>query len=204
MCCLVGHVLECSVLDVGTGDWQMLSPPRYKVHSRRKSVCEWIDLLATKHWDWLQNTSPLDLHKEDFNNVPVLPVSVTQETTQLVNLEDRLAIASTYTNPEWKLEIWSMDTKEERLSKTYSIHLVGKGIFPEIRKRRFTPIVVSKQGNLVFYDNYKRLFKCYPKTDDIRCLSSDTCVISPFFENLAPLENLVTTLVVNGNIWLSC
>ncbi|KAG5395765.1 hypothetical protein IGI04_017579 [Brassica rapa subsp. trilocularis] len=37
---------------------------------------------------------------------------------------------------------------------------------------------VSKKGNLVFYDNQKRLFMYYPWTNEIHCLSLDTCAIS--------------------------
>ncbi|ESQ55641.1 hypothetical protein EUTSA_v10027244mg [Eutrema salsugineum] len=229
---LRGHpVVECSVLDVETGEWWLLStPPPYKVNAGRKSVS------VNGSIYWLQNFGTgykilaLDLHKEEFHYVTVPETSVTQET-EISNLENRLTVAITYTSPQWKLEIWSMDiVEEERWSKTYSIHLAGKGVPRENQRRWFTPVMVSKQEGLVFFDNHKRLFKHYPRTDKIRCLSSDTCVISPFLENLAPLrlsstllfphprttskcrllskgnefkiiDLLLTTLVVVGSIW---
>ncbi|CAH8265376.1 unnamed protein product [Arabidopsis lyrata] len=52
----------------------------------------------------------------------------------------------------------------------------------------FKPMVVSKQVNLFFYDSKKRLFKYYPETYSLCCLSLDICVISPFVENLFSLN----------------
>ncbi|CAE6190512.1 unnamed protein product [Arabidopsis arenosa] len=149
--------VEYSVLDVETGEWRMLSPP-----------------------------PSLDLHKEEFHNVLVPAMSVTQET-HIVNLEDRLTIANTDTKAEWKLEIWSMDAEVKTWTKTYSIHLENRVASLERQNRWFTPVSVSKQGNIVFYDNHKRLFKYYPRKNEILYLSADTTVISSFFENLAPL-----------------
>ncbi|CAA7042980.1 unnamed protein product [Microthlaspi erraticum] len=181
-------VVECSVLDVETGVWWMLSPSPYKIAAGSRSVC------VNGSIYWLNNVGdgykilPLDLHKEEFHNVTMVPVEHTTQETQISNLENHLAITITYTNPQWKLEIWRMDKEEERRwSKSYSISLAGKGVPWDILRRLFTPVAVSKQGNLVFHDNHKRLFKYYPETDKIRFLSSDTCVISPFLENLAPL-----------------
>ncbi|KAH0935160.1 hypothetical protein HID58_012277 [Brassica napus] len=164
--------VECSVLDVETGEWWIMSPPSYKLFCPLSHNLSRISILA------------LDLHKETFHNVPVPLTRVTQET-QIANLENRLTIAVTYTNPEWKLDIWSKGSSI--WNKTYSISLAGKGVPWEIQSEGFTPVSVSKQGNLVFTDNHKRLFKYYPRTDEIRCLSLDTCVISPFLETLAPL-----------------
>ncbi|KAG2285048.1 hypothetical protein Bca52824_029309 [Brassica carinata] len=66
-----------------------------------------------------------------------------------------------------------MNAEEEVWSKTYSITL------PETMC--CMPVSVSKQGNLVFSNNEKsRLFKYYPGTGEIRCLSLDLCVISPY------------------------
>ncbi|CAA0395636.1 unnamed protein product [Arabidopsis thaliana] len=209
--------VEYSVLDVETGEWRMLSPPPYKVFEVRKSECAngsiyWLHKPTERAWTILA----LDLHKEELHNISVPDMSVTQEIFQIVNLEDRLAIANTYTKTEWKLEIWSMDTEVETWTKTYSIDLENRVASRERRNRWFTPVSVSKQGNIVFYDNHKRLFKYYPRKNEILYLSADTCVISPFFENLAPLPQKstlhtpiiagepnapLTTLVVVGSIW---
>ncbi|XP_019086252.1 PREDICTED: LOW QUALITY PROTEIN: putative F-box protein At4g17780 [Camelina sativa] len=179
--------VEYSVLDAETGEWRMLSSPPCKVFAVKGSVC------VNRSIYWLHNTIgtvwkilALDLHKEEFHNVSVPTMSVMQETN-IVNLDDGLAIANTYTKAEWKLEIWCMDTEVKRWTKTYSIHLENRVVSQERQNRWFTPVSVSKQENLVFYDNHNRLFKYYPRKNAIMCLSSDTCVISPFFENLAPL-----------------
>ncbi|KAG7547130.1 F-box domain [Arabidopsis suecica] len=179
--------MEYSVLDVETGEWRMLSPPPCKVSAVKRSVS------VNGSIYWLQNTIDrvckilaLDLHKEEFHNVSVPAMSVTQET-HIVNLEDCLAIANTDTNAEWKLEIWSTDTEVKTWTKTYSIHLENRVASLERQNRWFTPVSVSKEGNIVFYDNHKRLFKYYPRKNEILYLSADTSVISSFFENLAPL-----------------
>ncbi|CAN6878641.1 unnamed protein product [Brassica oleracea] len=227
--------VECSVLDVETGEWWMLSPPSYKLlcplsHKlSRKSVCVNGSIYWLQHVGSGYKILALDLHKEKFRNVSVPLTRVTQET-QIANLENRLTMAVTYRNPEWKLDIWSKGSS--RWNMTYSISLAGKGVPWEIRSKGFTPVSVSKQGNLVFTDNHKRLFKYYPRTDEIRCLSLDTCVISPFLETLAPLplkstlpfphprrtskcrvlskqdefgivELLISTLVAVGIVWFS-
>jgi len=137
----------------------------------------------------------MDLHEESYHGVHHLPATWVTQETQLVNLEDRLAMAmTTNVGPEWILEIWSMDiegkgwSKGYSWSKSYSISLAhGVGFSWPWQKRWFTPVWVSKQRNLLFYDNHKRLFKYYSGTDEIRCLSSNICVISSYVENLAPL-----------------
>ncbi|KAJ0232932.1 F-box domain-containing protein [Hirschfeldia incana] len=190
------HVVECSVLDVETGEWWMMTPPSYNMFRplshklSRKSVCVDGSIYWLQHVGSGFKILALDLHKEEFHNVSVPLTRVTQET-QIANLENRLTLAVTYTNPEWKLDIWRKDT---RWNKAYSISFAGKGVPWEIRRKGFTPVSVSKQGNLVFTDDHKRLFKYYPRKDEIRCLSSDTCVISPFFETLAPLPLKSSTL----------
>lgn len=123
-----------------------------------------------------------------------------------------------------------MDAEVKTWTKTYSISLENRVASRERQNRWFTPVSVSKQGNIVFYDNHKRLFKYYPRKTEILYLSADTCVISSFFENLAPLplkptllyphprwrskcplfsrpnvfrivDIILTTLVVVGSIW---
>ncbi|KAL1191158.1 F-box/LRR-repeat protein [Cardamine amara subsp. amara] len=179
-----GPVVECGVLDVETGQWRKLSSPPYAVNAGSKSICVngsiyWLHIARCK-------ILALDLHKEEFRNVPLPATSVTRNT-QLVSLEDRLVFAKTHVWPEWILEIWSMDTFKEIWSKTYNINLAHRVVSMRRLERWFTPVAVSKQGNLVFYDNEKRLFKYYPGTDEIRCLSLDTCVMSPYVENVIPL-----------------
>ncbi|KAG7570292.1 F-box domain [Arabidopsis thaliana x Arabidopsis arenosa] len=183
-------VVECGVLDVDTGEWRKLSPPPYKVDVGRRSACVngsiyWLHI-ERLHIEKGFKILALDLHKEEFHDVSVPAMWLTR-LTQLVNLEGRLAIAKTTVGPGWILEIWSMDTEDKRWSKTYSINLAHRVVSPSRWKRLFTPVAVSKQGNLVFKDNQKRLFKYYPGTDEIRCLSLDTCVISPYLENLVAL-----------------
>ncbi|KAL9302646.1 F-box/LRR-repeat protein [Arabidopsis thaliana] len=178
-------VVECGVLDVDTGEWRKLSPPPYVVNVGGKSVC----VNGSIYWLHIQTVYrilALDLHKEEFHKVPVPPTQITVDT-QMVNLEDRLVLAITRVSPEWILEVWGMDTYKEKWSKTYSISLDHRVVSWRRQKRWFTPVAVSKQANLVFYDNKKRLFKYYPVKDEIRCLSLDICVLSPYVENLVPL-----------------
>ncbi|KAL1216880.1 F-box/LRR-repeat protein [Cardamine amara subsp. amara] len=176
----------CHILDVNNGEWRKLSPPPYKIEAIRKSACVngsiyWLNLLLR------YKILALDLHTEEFRNVQVLPPTLHMVSAQLVNLEDRLAIADTCVSPEWKLEIWSMDAQEESWSKTYSISLSHRVVSEKWWKRWFTPVAVSKQGSLFFYDNENRLFKYYPETDFLRCLSLDAHVICPYVENLVSL-----------------
>lgn len=106
-----------------------------------------------------------------------------------MNLENRLAIAKiTVYGVECILEICSMNAEEEIWSNTYAINLAGVS---ESKWSMFTPLAVSNQGNLVLYNDRKSLFKYYPQTYELRCLSSDSCVhvISPYLENLAPLRS---------------
>ncbi|CAF2300882.1 BnaA04g25060D [Brassica napus] len=82
--------------------------------------------------------------------------------------------------------IWTMDaSQEETWSNTHSISL---GIKPYVESRSFTPLSVSNQGNVVFYDDKKRLFKYYQDTDQLRPFSSDICAICPYLESLVPLK----------------
>ncbi|KAL1224404.1 F-box/LRR-repeat protein [Cardamine amara subsp. amara] len=183
------------ILDVNIGEWRKLSPPPYKVQTTRKSACVngsiyWLDSKNRCH------ILALDLHTETFRDVPVLaPPPRYTPLFHIVNLEDRLAMVDTSFSPEWKLEIWSMDAQEETWTMTYSISLSHRVISPIYLKRSFTPLVVSKQGNLFLYDSEKRLFKYYPQTDFLCCLSPDICVIAPFIENLVPLGSQPGSLV---------
>ncbi|KAF2567411.1 hypothetical protein F2Q68_00027153 [Brassica cretica] len=51
----------------------------------------------------------------------------------------------------------------------------------------YWPVAVCKEGIFFFCDNKKRLFKYYPKTNKLSCISSDIWVISDFDENLVSL-----------------
>ncbi|XP_010507722.1 PREDICTED: F-box/kelch-repeat protein At2g43445 [Camelina sativa] len=191
---------ELGLLDVGTGEWSQLMPPPHIIDAGSKSV----HVNGSIYWLQIRryySILTLDLHKQRFYRVPYPDTWVTQET-QLVNLEDRLAISmTTKVGPgEWTLEIWCMDLEEIRWSKniswntyswskTYSISLPHRVVVsrPWQEISWFTPVSVSKQGNIVFYDNHKRLFRYCPGTDEIRCLSSNICVISSYVEELVPL-----------------
>lgn len=171
---------DCDILDVESGEWKKLSRPPYVTNLGRQSVC----VNGSIYWFFSGIGSryhllALDLHKEEFHKVSV-PESLVKRDTQIANLEDRLAISNART--DGILEIYSMNAEEEVWSRTYSITL------PETMC--CMPVSVSKQGNLVFSNNEKsRLFKYYPGTGEIRCLSLDLCVISPYLENLAPLRS---------------
>ncbi|KAF8101211.1 hypothetical protein N665_0208s0006 [Sinapis alba] len=174
---------ECELLDVATGEWRVLSPPPYQVEVARKSVC----VNGSIYWLTIQQDYQilaLNLHTQEFHDMSVPDTRVTWSKIQILNLDDHLAIAKT---KGWKLKIWSMD-KEEGWSKTYSITLKS-GPGPLIISTWFTPLTVSKLGNVVFCDNHKRLFKYYTESGKIRCLSSDICVISTYLENLVPLRS---------------
>ncbi|KAG7530010.1 F-box associated interaction domain [Arabidopsis thaliana x Arabidopsis arenosa] len=176
------------ILDVDIGEWRKLTPPPYKIEATRKSACVngsiyWLNLMHRF------KILALDLHTEEFRDVPVLPPPRYTGGTRIVNLENRLAVTDTCFDPEWALEIWSMDAQEETWTMTYFIrlsHLISTPIF---WRKWFTPMAVSKQGNLFFCDSEKRLFKYYPGTDYLCCLSPDFCVITPFVENLVSLRS---------------
>ncbi|KAG7570320.1 F-box associated interaction domain [Arabidopsis thaliana x Arabidopsis arenosa] len=185
---------EFGILDIETGEWSKLRTPPHIMLPGSKSV------YVNGSIYWLQISASyiilaLDLHKESYYGIHHLPATWVTQETQLANLEDRLAMAmTTKVGPEWILEIWSMDIEEKgwsknySWSKTYSISLAHRVVVSwPWQKRWFTPVSVSKQGNLVFYDNHKRLFKYYSGTDETRCLSSNICVISSYVENLVPL-----------------
>lgn len=174
---------DCYVLDVESGEWRKLKRPPYVTDLGRQSVCA----NGSIYWFFSDAAGigsryrllALDLHKEEFHKVSV-PETLVKRDTLIVNLEDRLAISNT--RADGILEIYSMNAEEEVWSKTYSITL------PETMC--CMPVSVSKQGNLVFSNNEKRsLFKYYPETGEICCLSLDMCVISPYLENLAPLRS---------------
>ncbi|CAL9236730.1 unnamed protein product [Arabidopsis halleri] len=184
-------VEECEVLDLETGEWRKLIPPGPPFHDMdvgRKSACVngsiyWLKLL----WDF--KLLALNLHTLEFRNVSV-PHKWFSLDTQIMNLEDRLAIAKTKGGPEWELEILSlMDSEEELWTKTYSITLASIIIGLPWEHSWFTVVTVSKLGNLVLYDKHKRLFKYNTKTNEICCLSSNISVISLCLENLAPLRS---------------
>ncbi|KAJ4892229.1 F-box/kelch-repeat protein [Raphanus sativus] len=177
---------ECELLDVATGEWRTLSPPPCQVEVVRKSVC----VNGSIYWltvDQDYRILALNLHTQEFHYVSVPDTPVTWFRIQILNLDDRLAIAkATGGHPGWKLKIWSMD--KEGWSKTYSISLAALKISP-LDLTWFTPLTVCELGNVVFCDNHKRLFKYYTESGEIRCLSSDICVISPYLENLVPLQS---------------
>ncbi|KAL0665983.1 hypothetical protein Bca4012_028687 [Brassica carinata] len=149
------------------------------------------DVLDVESAEWKKLRRPhyvTRLGRQSLHRVSAPDTLVTRET-KIVNLENRLAIAKiTVYGVECILEICSMNAEEEILSNTYAINLAG---VPESKWSMFTPLAVSNQGNLVLYNDRKSLFKYYPQTYELRCLSSDSCVhvISPYLENLAPLRS---------------
>ncbi|KAL0739940.1 hypothetical protein Bca4012_081453 [Brassica carinata] len=182
-------------LDVSTGEWRTLwKPRRYKVDIGRKSAC----VKGTIYWLRIKSHGvkcsaysilALDLHTEKFHYVQrrLRPKGIMLDA-QIVNVGDRLAISMSERKSFGGLElgIWTMDSaQEETWSKTHSISI---GIKPDGESRSFTPLSVSNQGNVVFYDDKKRLFKYYQDTDQLRPFSSDICAICPYLESLVPLQ----------------
>ncbi|KAF3604985.1 hypothetical protein DY000_02044788, partial [Brassica cretica] len=133
--------------------------------------------------------TPVSVSKQEFHNVSVPSATWVTRSTEIVNLGERLAIAKSTILPEWTLEIWTMNANEEIWSKTFSINLGDlDSNLPSTRYGMdFTPVSVSKQGNVVFCNNFRNLFKYYSEAKEIHCLSLDTLVISPYIENLVPL-----------------
>ncbi|KAL1191575.1 F-box/LRR-repeat protein [Cardamine amara subsp. amara] len=130
----------------------------------------------------------LDLHTEEFRDVPIPPSPAPPRQGQIVNLEDRLTLATVYDmRYNWVLDIWSMDPQDETWSNTYTIPLFSRVMEPLIFRLWCRPVAVSKRGNLYFYDNEKRLFKYYPEANLVSCICLDTRVLYPFVENLLPL-----------------
>ncbi|CAL9234986.1 unnamed protein product, partial [Arabidopsis halleri] len=130
----------------------------------------------------------LDLHTEQFRDVPTPPAP--RVPSELVNLKDRLALVKTDVGvSHWEVMIWSMDTQEETWTKTYSICLFPRALCPYTWRLKCRPVAVSKQGNLFFYDNEKRLFKYLPKTNQVHCIAANIRVLSHFVENMVPLRH---------------
>lgn len=189
--CLFPTEEGCDVLDVDSGEWTNLKVP-YVAHVGRNSVGVNGFIYWLSSASYLVGTGykilALDLHKHEFHFVSVPTAKWVTRKTHIANFQDRLTIPNMILEPEWILEIWSMNAHEEIWSKIYSISLAGLA-FKLPYSRWFTPLSVSKQGDLVFYNNFRSLFKYYPETNEIRCLSSDICVISSYLENLLPLHS---------------
>ncbi|CAH2058211.1 unnamed protein product [Thlaspi arvense] len=187
---------ECEVLDVESGERKLVELPPYVRCVGREPVC----VNGSIYWRfsgmlqmrWGTHILALDLHKEEFHMVSV-PETLVKQETQIANLENRLAIANARrVGTDRILEIYRMSAGEETWSKTYSLSLASLLELPKsisMWHMSFTPVAVSKQGNLVFCNDDKRLFKYYSETGEIRCLSLDMCVISPYLENVAPLRS---------------
>ncbi|CAN8318220.1 unnamed protein product [Cochlearia groenlandica] len=182
---------DCVVLDVESGEWSKVkvkvAPFVYSVGTM--SVC----VNGSIYWVYGAidyKILALDLHMNEFHNVSI-PANLVTQRSQIVNLEDRLAIAKSRIHPEWVLEIWCMSQDEEEVwSKRYNIELSGLGSkVPETRwnSSRFKPVAVCEQGSLVFCSDHNSLFKYYSETNEIQCLSLDVRVISPYIENLVRL-----------------
>ncbi|XP_010517389.1 PREDICTED: F-box/LRR-repeat protein At2g43260-like isoform X2 [Camelina sativa] len=173
------------VLDVSIGEWRrLLNPPPYKVDARRKSAC----VNGSIYWLELHDkfcVLALDLHTEEFRVFP--PPPFCSESDQVVNLENRLAIARANPWSGCTLEIRCLDAQEETWSLVYSIDLMGIST-PRPPRVWFRPVAISKQGNVFFYDSKKRLFKYHPRTSLLLCLSPDIQVVSPSVENLVSLR----------------
>lgn len=185
----------CDILDVNTGEWRKLwKPRRFKVDVGRKSACVngsiyWLRIRHHNINGSICTILALDLDKLEFHDVqrPPFPKRNIMFEAQIVNIGDRLAIAMTESSlvHQYVLEIWSMDAQEETWSKTHSISLASLGL---MESWSFTPVTISKQGDVVFYDDKKRLFKFYPETDQLQSLFKDICVISPYLENLVVFQ----------------
>ncbi|CAA7024108.1 unnamed protein product [Microthlaspi erraticum] len=184
------RVMQCSVLDVETSTCRDVNAPNY------------LDLVGITsayvngsiYWFYYGTHSykllAFDLHKEEFHDVVSVPDPLIPYDAEIVNLMERLAIATTkVVGSEWILEIMSMDVEEEIWSKTYSISLSNIDVWREYQHPWYTPVNVSEEGNLVFHDNRMRLFKYYQGKDEVCCLSSDICVISSYSENLVRLPS---------------
>ncbi|VVB03227.1 unnamed protein product [Arabis nemorensis] len=177
---------HCEILDVNIGEWRKLSPPPYEVDVGTESVC----VNGSIYWLRLGpyfNILALNLHTLEFHDVSLPDTCFTFES-HLVNLEDRLVLAKSKTWGGWELIIWIMDAEEEIWSSMYSISLADLTGNPW-ETTWFRLVTVSKLGDVVFSDNHKRLYKYYQETAEIRCLSSDICVISPYLENLVPIRS---------------
>jgi len=130
----------------------------------------------------------LDLHTEQFRDVPTPPTP--REPSELVNLEDRLALVKTYYGvSHWEVRIWSLDPQEDTWTKTYSFCLFPRALHPWIWRLWCRPVTVSKQGNLFFHDSEKRLFKYNPETNEVHFIAADIRVLSHFVENMVPLRH---------------
>ncbi|KAG7568888.1 Kelch-type beta propeller [Arabidopsis thaliana x Arabidopsis arenosa] len=197
---------QFEILDLNIGKWRTLpNPPPYYVEARHHSAfvngsIYWFELLHGF------KILALDLHTEQFHDVPTPRAS--PAPAPLVNLEDRLAMVCGYAKySDAKVDIWTMDTQEETWTKTYSIRLFPSYLCPNHVTKKCIPLMVSKQGNIYFYDSEKRLFKYYPETDQVCCIAKHICVLSPFVENMIPLGHPKTMTYPPGfqkaDSWIS-
>ncbi|KAF8093947.1 hypothetical protein N665_0373s0005 [Sinapis alba] len=174
------------VLDVNIGEWRKLSPPPYEVEAGRRSACVNGSIYWSDIWRGCRLLS-LDLHTEEFHRVPLPTDMRFTVDTQIVNLEDHLALATTLRNSdgELELEIWIMDGA---WSKTYSISLACIGIKP-FQQMAFRPVTVSKQGDILICNNKKSVFRYCQITNTISQIFACTCIVSPYLENMVRFEN---------------
>lgn len=189
------EILRSEILDVNIGRWRKLSPPPYEIGYRRRSTCVngsiyWVEV--TPRYKLLA----LDLHTEAWRDISLPSEAIQLETScQVTNLDNRLVLASSYPKDKyWHVMIWGMNAPgDPTWSLIYSIRLVENLNGDFFHLWFWTrPVAVSKQGNLFIHDNYKRLFKYCPETDEVCCVAENICVISPFVEDLAPVTHLET------------
>ncbi|XP_010412944.1 PREDICTED: F-box/LRR-repeat protein At2g43260-like [Camelina sativa] len=179
------------ILDLNIGEWRKLPrPPPHHVGETSNSACVngsiyWLCEAAYHEYRILA----LDLHTQEFRDVPTPPLlrQTVMQTERLANLEDRLVLS--IFKPQRVVEIWCMDTQEETWIITYSFDFYRVSVYRNPWNSShmwFMPMAVSKGGNLFLHEHRKQLVKYYPKTG---ChISTNICVISPFVENLLPLQ----------------
>ncbi|XP_010510346.2 PREDICTED: F-box/LRR-repeat protein At2g43260-like [Camelina sativa] len=178
---------QTEILDINIGEWRKLPSPPYPVEAFKHSAF----VNGSIYWYQLidgYKILALDLHTEQFRDVPrplMCPLAA-----PLVNLDDRLALTTIYIADSYEnAEIWIMDTKEETWTKIYSIRILPIYRYPRPTCWMYCiPLTISKQGNFYFYDIEKRLFKYYPKIDQVCCINKHVRVLSPFVENMIPLQ----------------
>lgn len=180
----------CEILDVNIGVWRKLSPPPYEVHVGQRSACVngsiyWFDIAGCK-------ILAFDLHTEEFHDIPHPTPFSFNHVTQIVNLEDRVALVTSrvgFDDSEWAIEIWTLNEEEETWSPSYTISLADLAMKPW-EQRWVTPVKVSKQGDFLIYDNKKNmLYNFCPRSSTLRQIFPHNCIVlSPYLETLFPLH----------------
>ncbi|CAH8384427.1 unnamed protein product [Eruca vesicaria subsp. sativa] len=188
-------VLDCNVLDLETGQWRQLGVVPHRIFITERSVY----VNGSVHWftvDLWELDAPgivaFDLHTEEFRVISYPNFSSDAPlSAELLSLgENRLSVSEMRATPDVHLHIWTM--VDETWVKMHSICLC-RLYKPRLGSlQRFTPVLISKQGDgVVFFflwDYQHTLFKSSTNTVFTQKIYTDARVVdSSYIPTLVPV-----------------